>query len=107
MKSDRTGNQPISKMTMRFTGALMLALAILNASCAATKKTTNMTRIDEQAWGQTQDGTPVKLFTLTNTKGMVTKISTYGAIVTEISVTDRNGKMGNVVLGFDKLDQYL
>jgi len=75
--------------------------------CAAANKTTNMTRIEEQPWGQTQDGTAVKLFTLSNSKGMVAKVATYGAIITELRVPDRNGKMGNVVLGFDKLDQYL
>src|SRR3989440_1234012 len=89
------------------TGSLILALAILNMGCAGVKKTSNMTRIDEQAWGQTQDGTPVKLFTLSNSKGMIAKITTYGAIITELRVPDRNGKVANVVLGFDNLDQYL
>jgi len=107
MKSHQTSNQPISNMAMWAAGGFALALAILNLGCAAANKSTNMTRIDEQPWGQTQDGTPVKLFTLSNSKGMVAKITTYGAIITEIRVPDRNGKSGNVVLGFDKLDQYL
>jgi len=89
------------------TGTLLLALAVLSVGCAGVKKNTNMTQIDEQAWGQTQDGTPVKLFTLTNSKGMVAKITTYGAIITELRVPNRNGKIGNVVLGFDKLGPYL
>ena len=31
----------------------------------------------------------------------------YGAILTELWVPDRNGTLGNVVAGFDNLDQYL
>ena len=86
---------------------LLCALVLLNMGCASAKKANDMTRMEEQAWGQTKDGTPVKLFTLSNSKGMVAKITTYGAIITDLRVPDRNGKIGNVVLGFDNLDQYL
>jgi len=59
------------------------------------------------AFGKTQEGDAVELYTLTNAKGMVTRITTYGATVTELHVPDRNGNLGNVVLGFDNLKQYL
>ena len=58
-------------------------------------------------FGQTADGTPVDIFTLTNKNGMTAKVMTYGAILTELHVPDRHGKMGDVVLGFDNLDAYL
>jgi aldose 1-epimerase len=35
------------------------------------------------------------------------KITNFGGIITEIHTPDRDGKMGNIVLGFDNLDQYL
>lgn len=53
------------------------------------------------------DGTPVDLYTLTNSNGLVARISSYGTIITELHVPDRSGKMADVVLGFDNLDQYL
>jgi aldose 1-epimerase len=89
--------------------SMLGALLVLATSCASPHHTkgTNMTKIEEQDWGRTPEGTPVKLFTLTNSKGMVAKITTYGAIVTELRVPDRNGKIDDVVLGFDNLDQYL
>jgi len=59
------------------------------------------------AFGKTPDGRQVSLFTLTNANGMVAKITDYGAILTELHTPDRNGKMGDVVLGFDNLDSYL
>ena len=44
-------------------------------------------------FGKTPDGTPVDLYVLTNGK-MTAKVMTYGAIVTELHVPDRNGKTG-------------
>jgi aldose 1-epimerase len=49
----------------------------------------------------------VKIYTLSNSKGMTAKITEYGGIITELWVPDRNGKPGDVVLGFDNLDRYL
>ena len=57
-------------------------------------------------FGKTPEGTPVDLYVLTNGK-MTAKVMTYGAIVTEIDVPDRNGKLADVVLGFDNLEGYL
>lgn len=57
-------------------------------------------------FGKTAEGTPVELYVLTNGK-MTAKVMTYGAILTELWVPDRNGKTGDVVLGFDNLASYL
>lgn len=64
-----------------------------------------MTQIAEQNWG-TVDDKPVKLFTLTNKRGTVVKVSNYGLLITEVHTADRAGNLTNVVLGFDNLDQY-
>ena len=66
-----------------------------------------MTQIEERVWGQTADGTSVKIFTLRNGAGMIAKVTTYGALLTELHVPDRSGRIGNVVLGFDSLEGYL
>lgn len=60
-----------------------------------------------QNWGTTADGTPVHLWTVTNANGMIAKITDYGGIVTELHVPDRNGRLGDVVLGFKDIDGYL
>ena len=57
-------------------------------------------------FGKTPEGTPIDLYVLTNGK-MTAKVMTYGAILTEIHVPDRDGKVADVVLGFDTLDGYL
>jgi aldose 1-epimerase len=48
----------------------------------------------------------VFLYTLKNSKEMEVKITNYGGIVVSLSVPDRKGKNDDVVLGFDKLDDY-
>lgn len=53
------------------------------------------------------NGTEVKLYTLTNKHGLVAKITNYGGIVTELHTPDKTGKMADIVLGFDKLDDYV
>jgi aldose 1-epimerase len=64
-------------------------------------------RIQEIDFGKTPDGTPVQLYVLRNANGMTAKIMNYGAILTELDVPDKNGKLGDVVLGFDDLKGYL
>ncbi len=48
----------------------------------------------------------VFLWVMENKNGMVAKISTYGAILTELHVPDRNGLMADVVLGFETINGY-
>jgi aldose 1-epimerase len=61
---------------------------------------------EKMDFGKTPDGTPVEQYVLSNGK-MTVKVITYGAIVTAIEVPDRNGKIADVVLGFDNLEGYL
>ncbi len=63
--------------------------------------------VKKEAFGKTPEGTEVDLYTLTNRAGMTAKVMTYGAILTELDVPDRDGKRGDVVLGFDNLKDYL
>ncbi len=53
------------------------------------------------------DGKAVDLYVLTGAGGMVAKVMTYGAILTELDTPDRNGRLGDVVLGFDSIGGYL
>lgn len=43
----------------------------------------------------------VEHFTLTNKHGLVAKITNYGGIWTHMLVPDRNGQLGDILLGFD------
>jgi aldose 1-epimerase len=58
-------------------------------------------------FGKMPDGRSVERYTLRNNSGAEVSIITYGGIVTALKVPDRAGKSGDVVLGYDSLDEYL
>lgn len=58
-------------------------------------------------FGTAPDGAPVRLYTLRNDKGMEVNILNWGGIIQSLKVPDRNGKSGDVVLGFNDLGDYL
>jgi aldose 1-epimerase len=58
-------------------------------------------------FGCMPNGAPVKIYTLRNMNGMEAHILNYGGIVQSLKVPDRNGNIGDVVLGYDDLNNYL
>ena len=59
------------------------------------------------AFGQLPDGTPIDLFTLTNTRGLTARIMSYGATLVDMLVPDRTGKLADVHLGLRTIKDYL
>lgn len=57
-------------------------------------------------WG-TVDGEVVRLFALVNESGAQVQVVEYGGIVVRIRVPDRDGRLGDVALGFDSLEAYV
>jgi len=64
------------------------------------------TNITKQAFGHTADGTSVDLYTLADDKVEV-RITNYGGIIVSLRAPDRNGKLDDIVLGYDSLDHYI
>jgi aldose 1-epimerase len=75
--------------------AAVALLAVTPAKAAITVK----------AWGGVA-GKGVDLFTLTNANGMQASITNYGAVITAIRVPGRDGRLTDVVQGFDSLADY-
>ncbi len=65
------------------------------------------TLISQAPFGQTADGSPVNIFTLSRPSGMEARITNYGGIVVSLKVPDRHGRMDDVVLGYEDLQGYL
>jgi aldose 1-epimerase len=78
-----------------------MALAVHGSTHAQTLK-----RVEQADYGMAQDGSPVKLITLRNSKGMSAQIITYGAIIKELRARDRIGNFTNVVLTTDTLQKF-
>ncbi len=58
-------------------------------------------------FGQTPAGESVTLYTLKNARGMEVHIMNYGGIIQKILTPDRNGKVEDVVLGYETLQEYI
>lgn len=54
-----------------------------------------------------EDFDSIKLYKLTNAKGMQVGITNFGAIITSIVVPDRDGKMADVALGYNDVSGYI
>ncbi|CEK14227.1 aldose epimerase family protein [Chthonomonas calidirosea] len=63
--------------------------------------------IKQEIFGKLPNEEPVSIFTLTNSHGSTARVTNYGAILTSLAVPDRNGNIGEVTLGFDRLEDYL
>lgn len=61
----------------------------------------------QEPFGTTPRGEAVSVFTLTNPGGMAVRAMTYGGIILSVQVPDRDGRLGDVVLGYDDLAGYL
>jgi aldose 1-epimerase len=91
-----------------------LAMAVLVAAVTLTGCATRLlsppcmnTRDGGQFFGCIPDGAPVSVYTLRNKNGMESRILNYGGIIQSVAVPDKNGRFGDVVLGYDSLDGYL
>src|SRR6266481_8682362 len=100
-----------SRGRLALTGFALLLPAVLAAGASKygdNKSAESVSAsIQKSVFGKTPEGTEIELYTLTNKKGLVAKVTAYGAILTELRVPDRQGRLGDIVLGFDNLDQYV
>lgn len=59
-----------------------------------------------ELFGTTRDGKEVYAFTLENSNGVKVRIINYGAIIVNLYVPDANGNAEDIVLGYDRLEDY-
>ncbi len=81
--------------------ALACALFLSNYVCSSQAE------IKPDAFHRTIDGSQVDLYALKNSNGLEAKITNYGGIVVSLTAPDKNGKFGDVVLGYDTLNDYI
>jgi aldose 1-epimerase len=75
------------------------------ACCPCVTKTAP--GVGQADFGTTADGQKAFIYTLKNKHGVEARISNYGGILVSLKVPDRNGQLEDVVLGYDKLEDYL
>lgn len=62
--------------------------------------------ITARPFGMTKKGEPVTCYTMTNANGMTVEVISYAASIHSILVPDREGKLVDVVLGYDDVAGY-
>jgi len=88
--------------SIKFVLALIIAIGLVSCGGGQAVKS----GIVKEIFGE-HEGQDVELYTLVNNNGVTLKVSTFGGIITELHVPDKEGKLGDVVLGFDKHAGYV
>lgn len=99
---------------MKYISSLVLTVVIILSSCngSVTEKKENPApeagkiSITERPFGSF-NGEAVTEYTMTNAAGMQVSILNYGGTVTKILTKDKDGKFGDVLLGYDSLPGYV
>lgn len=89
----------------RFVFALA-ALAFAAGCCGGKSDADGLDLMKEENFKAVVDGKPVSLYTLTN-GDLTMQVTNFGARVVSLWTPDRDGKMADIVLGYDKLDRYV
>lgn len=90
-----------AKTVKRASGFLGLVILMAMAFTAVAQGEVKMS-----IWGTTKDGVAVPIYTLKSAQIEV-RVMAYGAKLVSIKTPDRNGKMADVVLGYDTLEGFL
>ena len=62
--------------------------------------------VTTKEFGKMADGKVVNMYSISNSKGFQADVINYGAILVNLFVEDKNGIKRDVVLGYDKLEDY-
>lgn len=63
--------------------------------------------VETSVFGKYADGRDILLYTISNGKGMQASVTNIGASLVRLLVPDREGRTADVVLGFDKGEDYM
>ena len=85
---------------------LLILPILFGIVVALTMDAYSQPRVSKAPFGTTKDGKAVEIYTLTNSRGSEATIITYGGAVVSLKVPDKQGRLGDVVLGFDSIAGY-
>lgn len=92
------------KMKKKLAARLTVLFFIMGANMSVATETPTITM---RYFGETPSGQSVMIYSLVNQNGAKVEITNYGGIVTRLSVPNSDGKLEDVVLGFNTLEEYL
>ncbi len=91
----------------KFWLTLSIAAGILTSCANKPQQETTLSGLKTENFQTEVKGKQTNLFTLKNKAGMEVCITNFGGRIVSIMVPDKNGKMQDVVLGFDSITNYI
>ena len=87
---------------------IMASMAVaLGLSACSSEPALTLSGLDPQDFVGEKGGKATALYTLTNANGMEVCITNFGGRLVSVMVPDRDGKMTDVILGFDNIQDYM
>ena len=87
--------------------SMLVMTAIMMLSCAQTNDDVTLSGLKKSDFEATVDGKAAALYVLTNKAGIEACITNYGGRLVSMMVPDRDGKMTDIVLGYDNITSYV
>lgn len=84
----------------------VMAICLL-MSCGEKKEEATLSGLMKSDFVSEVDGKPTALYVLKNKNGVEACVTNYGGRLVSVMVPDKNGKMTDVVLGYDKIADYV
>jgi aldose 1-epimerase len=87
------------RLSVQIAVALLFSLLAVNVWSQGKK-------MQKQNFGALDDGQQMDLYTLTNKNGMQVAITNFGGTIVSIKVPDKDGRLADIVLGYDNASGY-
>lgn len=84
----------------------VMAMCLL-LSCGEKKEEATISGLMKSDFVSEVEGKPTALYVLKNKNGAEACVTNYGGRLVSVMVPDKNGKMTDVVLGYDNINQYV
>ena len=95
-----------TRLTTLAMSAFAAASIIFMSACSSIPGFGSSNSVESSNFGLTKGGEATEIYTLKNENGMVAKVSTFGATLVELHVPDRDGKLADIINGFDDVSGY-
>lgn len=96
---------------MKFSKLIYLLLVATVVACTNTKtaqeEATTLSGLKRSNFQSVVNGDSTNLYVLKNANGMEVCVTNYGGVIASVVVPDKNGKLQDVVLGFDSIQDYV
>jgi aldose 1-epimerase len=83
--------------------AFLTGVIFLSVACSDKKNNVDQKKLFDKVI----NGKQITLFTLENSSGMKVTLTNYGGKIVNIWLPDRTGKLADIILGFNTIDEYI